>query len=41
MNAVKEYRNPLIIAGGTLIIALLLWVVLVSPQNSKLASLQA
>jgi len=41
MNAVKEYRNPLIIAGSTLIIALLLWVVLVSPQNSKLASLQA
>ena len=41
MNAVKQYRNPLIIAGGALIIALLLWVVLVSPQNSKLASLQA
>ena len=40
MNAVKEYRNPLIIAGGGLIIALLLWVVLVSPQNSKLESLQ-
>jgi Tfp pilus assembly protein PilO len=41
MNAVKEFRNPLIIAGGALIVSLLLWVVLVSPQNSKLASLQA
>ena len=41
MNVVKEYRNPLIIAGGALVVALLLWVILVSPQNSKLASLQA
>lgn len=41
MNVIKEYRNPLIIAGGALVVALLLWVVLVSPQNSKLASLQA
>jgi Tfp pilus assembly protein PilO len=41
MNAAKEYRNPLMIAGGALVAALLLWVVLVSPQNAKLASLQA
>jgi len=41
MNVVKEYRNPLIIAGAALVVALLLWVILISPQNSKLASLQA
>ncbi|HEY5108183.1 MAG TPA: hypothetical protein VII96_01090 [Acidimicrobiales bacterium] len=41
MNAVKEYRKPLIIAGGGLVVALLLWVVLISPQNSKFSSLQA
>jgi len=29
------------IAGGTLVVALLLWAILVSPQNSKLSSLQA
>jgi Tfp pilus assembly protein PilO len=28
------------IAGGTLVVALLLWAILVSPQNSKLSSLQ-
>ncbi len=41
MNAVKEYRNPLIIAGGALVVALLLWVILISPQNAKLSSLKA
>jgi len=41
MNVVKEYRNPLIIAGGALVVALLLWVVLISPQNSKLSTLKA
>ena len=41
MNAVREYRVPLFIGAGTVVIALLLWVVLVSPQNSKLSSLQA
>ena len=41
MNAVKEYRNPLIIAGGALVIALLLWVILISPQNSQLSTLKA
>ena len=41
MNEVREYRVPLMIAGGTLVVALLLWAILVSPQNSKLSSLQA
>ena len=41
MNQVKEYRNPLIIAGGALVVAIILWLALVSPQNSKLSSLKA
>jgi Tfp pilus assembly protein PilO len=41
MNTVREYRMPLLIAGGAFVIALILWVALISPQNSKLAGLQA
>ena len=41
MNQVREYRMPLFIAGGALVIALILWVALVSPQNSKLTALNA
>jgi len=41
MNNVREYRMPLMIAGGALVIALILWVALIAPQNSKLSSLQA
>jgi Tfp pilus assembly protein PilO len=41
MNQVREYRMPLLIAGGALVVVLILWVALISPQNSKLASLQA
>ena len=41
MNSLREYRMPLFIAGGALVIALILWVALISPQNSKLSSLQA
>ncbi len=40
MNEVREYRVPLFMAGGALVVALLLWAVLISPQNSKLSSLQ-
>ena len=40
MTQVREYRVPLMIAGGTLVVALLVWAILVSPQNSKLSSLQ-
>jgi len=40
MNQLRQYRMPLFFAGGALVIALILWVALVSPQNSKLASLQ-
>jgi len=41
MNQVREYRMPLLFAGGALVVVLILWVALISPQNSKLASLQA
>jgi Tfp pilus assembly protein PilO len=41
MNEVRAYRIPLMIAAGSLVVALLLWAVLVSPQKSKLSSLQA
>jgi Tfp pilus assembly protein PilO len=40
MNEVREYKVPLLIAAGTLVVALLLWAILISPQNSKLSSLQ-
>ncbi len=40
MNEVRAYRIPLMIAAGSLVVALLLWAVLVSPQKSKLSSLQ-
>jgi len=40
MNTVREYRNPLLIAGGAVVVAIILWVALISPQNSKLSSLQ-
>ena len=41
MNTVREYRMPLMIGAGALVVALLLWAVLVSPQTSKLSSLQS
>src|SRR5664280_2876724 len=37
---VEEYRIPLMIGAGALVVALLMWALLVAPQNSKLASLQ-
>jgi Tfp pilus assembly protein PilO len=40
MNSVREYRMPLLISGGALIVALLIWVAVIAPQNSKLSSLQ-
>jgi Tfp pilus assembly protein PilO len=39
-DTVKEYRMPLMIGAGALVVALLMWAFLVAPQNSKLASLQ-
>jgi Tfp pilus assembly protein PilO len=41
MNVVREYQRPLMIAGIALVALLLIWAVLVSPQNSKLSNLQA
>ena len=35
MNTVREYRMPLMIGAGGLIVALLLWAVFVSPESSK------
>jgi Tfp pilus assembly protein PilO len=40
VNAVREYRVPLLIGAGTLVVVLLLWVALISPQNTKLSNLQ-
>jgi Tfp pilus assembly protein PilO len=40
MNTVREYRTPLLIGAGALVVALLLYAILVSPQSSKLSSLQ-
>jgi Tfp pilus assembly protein PilO len=41
MNVVREYQRPLMIGGATLVVLLLIWAILVSPQNSKLANLQS
>ena len=41
MNTVREYRIPLMIGAGALVVALLLWAVLVSPQTSKLTDLHS
>jgi Tfp pilus assembly protein PilO len=41
MNSVREYRTPLIIGAGALVVAIILWAVLVSPQASKLSSLHS
>jgi Tfp pilus assembly protein PilO len=40
MNTVREYRMPLLIGAGALVVALLLWAILISPQTSKLSTLQ-
>lgn len=40
MNTVREYRMPLIIGAGALVAILLLWSILVAPQDSKLSSLR-
>jgi Tfp pilus assembly protein PilO len=40
MKSIREYRTPLMIAGGALVVALILWLALIAPQNSKLSSLQ-
>ncbi len=40
MNTVREYRTPLMIGAGALVVALLLYAILISPQSSKLTSLQ-
>lgn len=39
-TTIKEYRIPMMIGAGALVVALLIWAILVSPQNSKLTSLQ-
>lgn len=40
MNKVREYRIPLMIGAGGLIVALLLWAVFVSPESTKLSNLK-
>ena len=39
MTSLRQYRTPLLIGAVTLVIALILWVVLISTQTSKLSSL--
>jgi Tfp pilus assembly protein PilO len=41
MNTVQEYRNPLLIAGGALVVAIILYLAVIAPQGSKLSSLHA
>ena len=41
MNAAREYRLPLLIGAGALVVALILYAVLVAPQSSKLSTLHA
>jgi Tfp pilus assembly protein PilO len=41
VSTIREYRMPLLIAGGGLVVAIILWVALIAPQNTKLASLQS
>lgn len=41
MNSVREFRGPLLVAGGAIVVALLLWLALIAPQNSKLSSLRS
>ncbi len=40
-DTVKEYRNPILIGVGALVIALLIYSLFISHQTSKLSSLQA
>ncbi len=40
-TTVKEYRIPLMIGAGALVVALLIWALVVAPQTSKLKNLQA
>ncbi len=41
MNLAREYRMPLLIGAGALVLALILYAVLVAPQSSKLSSLHS
>lgn len=40
MNTLREYRVPVVIGAGTLVVALLLWAILISSQSSKVSTLQ-
>lgn len=40
MSTVQEYRNPLLIAAGAIVVAILIYTLGISPQTSKLSSLQ-
>jgi Tfp pilus assembly protein PilO len=40
MNEVREYRIPLLIGAGALVVAIIIWAAFISPQNAKLSSLQ-
>jgi Tfp pilus assembly protein PilO len=40
VNTAREYRVPLLIGAGSLVVVILLWVAFIAPQNSKLSQLQ-
>jgi Tfp pilus assembly protein PilO len=39
MNVVREYRNPILIGVGGLVVAIILWLAWISPQSSHLSTL--
>ena len=39
MNVVQEYRNPILIGVGGLVVAIILWLAWISPQSSHLSNL--
>ncbi|MHB1711611.1 MAG: hypothetical protein ACYCV7_09435 [Acidimicrobiales bacterium] len=41
MNTVKEYQKPLLVGALGLVVAILLYAILISPQSAKLAALTA
>ncbi|MDA8341987.1 MAG: type 4a pilus biogenesis protein PilO [Actinomycetota bacterium] len=41
MNVVQEYRNPILIGVGGLVVAIVLWLAWISPQSSHLSDLNS
>lgn len=41
MNTVRQYQRPLLIGIGAFVIALILWLAVISPEGNKVSTLQA